>query len=282
MGKDLISREALERIIQRAAELQASEHDIGDGLTKDEVLALGKTSAFPIAISSRRCSKNRPARSSRPGGGTGFWAWLTGPRSLAAQRVVQGDRATVERALARWMEEEESLQVKRRYPTTRPGSRKRVRSRAFSGRSAHGGAATPRLVGRKSRDKSRSSSRDSAMLGSAPTCGRVATNVCWVVGWFSPWDRLAIAAAAVLFGPIGLLPAVGLVPLVGGIARHHRADNERIHISLEQVPRSPGARGDSRHAVATGVHPLVRIAEEVRKALENPRPRPRGGGGGDA
>ena len=47
MGKDLISREALERIIQRAAELQAGERDIGDGLTKDEVLALGKDVGIP-------------------------------------------------------------------------------------------------------------------------------------------------------------------------------------------------------------------------------------------
>src|SRR5690242_20841667 len=39
MAGDLISREALERIIQRAAELQAGEHDIGDGLTEQELLS---------------------------------------------------------------------------------------------------------------------------------------------------------------------------------------------------------------------------------------------------
>ncbi len=38
----LISREAPERIIPRAAELQASERDIGEGLTKEELLALGQ------------------------------------------------------------------------------------------------------------------------------------------------------------------------------------------------------------------------------------------------
>ena len=37
-----IDRAALERIIQRAAELQTSEREIGDSLTPDEVLALGK------------------------------------------------------------------------------------------------------------------------------------------------------------------------------------------------------------------------------------------------
>ena len=38
---ELSSREALERIIPRAAALQASERDIGEGLTKEK-LALGR------------------------------------------------------------------------------------------------------------------------------------------------------------------------------------------------------------------------------------------------
>ena len=116
MGKDLISREALERIIQRAAELQAGERDIGDGLTKDEVLALGKDVGIPNRYLQQALLEEQTRTLVETGGGTGFWAWLTGPRSLAAQRVVPGDRVTVEQALARWMEEEESLQVKRRYP----------------------------------------------------------------------------------------------------------------------------------------------------------------------
>ena len=47
MGQELISREALERIIKRAAELQASERDIGDGLTENELVALGKDVGIP-------------------------------------------------------------------------------------------------------------------------------------------------------------------------------------------------------------------------------------------
>ena len=39
MAGELISREALDRIIQRAAELQTGERDIGDGLTEEELLA---------------------------------------------------------------------------------------------------------------------------------------------------------------------------------------------------------------------------------------------------
>ena len=39
MAGELISREALDRIIQRAAELQTGEPCIGEGLTEDELLA---------------------------------------------------------------------------------------------------------------------------------------------------------------------------------------------------------------------------------------------------
>ena len=42
-----INREALERIMQRAAELQAGEQEVGEGLTPDEVVALGKEVGIP-------------------------------------------------------------------------------------------------------------------------------------------------------------------------------------------------------------------------------------------
>src|SRR5437016_1951863 len=90
MGKDLISREALERIIQRAAELQAGERDIGDGLTKDEVLALGKDVGIPNRYLQQALLEEQTRTLVETG--TGFWAWLTGPRSLAAQRLVPGVR----------------------------------------------------------------------------------------------------------------------------------------------------------------------------------------------
>src|SRR5262249_1804810 len=87
---------------------------------------------------------------------------------------------------------------------------------------------------------------------------------------------LAIAAVMVPFGALGLLPAVVLVPAGVAIGRVHRVDNERIHTSLEQV-LDRLERNEIRETPSLpGPHPFVRIAEEVRKAFENPRPRPRG------
>src|SRR5262249_493106 len=111
--KDLISREALERIIKRAAELQAGERDIGDGLTSTEVVALGKD----VGIPDRYLRQAMLEEQTRivPEAATGTWAWLGGRRSIVAHRVVPGERATVERALSRWMTEEELLQPKRHF-----------------------------------------------------------------------------------------------------------------------------------------------------------------------
>src|SRR3989454_8702423 len=147
-GGDLISREALERIIKRAAELQAGEHDVGDGLTNNEVLALGKDVGIPDRYL-RQAMLEEQTRVA-PEVATGTWAWLTGPRSIVAYRVVPGDRAAVERELSRWMIVEELLQPKRHFadrtswePETGAFA---STQRALAGRTreslAHGGGGT--------------------------------------------------------------------------------------------------------------------------------------------
>src|SRR2546426_10612864 len=113
MPGELISREALERIIQRAAELQAAEHDIGEGLTKAELLALGQDVGIPERYLHQALLEEQTRSVVEEGRGT--LAWLAGPTRLSAARVAPGDRAAVLRALGTWMEDEELLQVKRRH-----------------------------------------------------------------------------------------------------------------------------------------------------------------------
>ncbi len=114
MPGELIGREALERIIQRAAELQAAERDIGEGLTEKELLALGQDVGIPGRYLKQALLEEQTR--SIVAEGRGLLAWLAGPALLTAERVVPGDKAGVDRALGAWMEREESLQVKRRYP----------------------------------------------------------------------------------------------------------------------------------------------------------------------
>src|SRR5206468_11332608 len=97
----------------RAAELQAGEQDIGEGLTEPELLALGQDVGIPSRYLRQALleERTRPPVEARGG----LLAWLVGPGRLSAQRVVAGQPAAVDRALGAWMQQEELLQVKRRY-----------------------------------------------------------------------------------------------------------------------------------------------------------------------
>jgi hypothetical protein len=87
MAGELISREALERIVHRAAELQTGERDIGDGLTEPELLALGQDVGIPARYLKQALLEERTRLLDEPTGRA-----LAGPAQLAAQRVVPGDR----------------------------------------------------------------------------------------------------------------------------------------------------------------------------------------------
>ena len=275
MAGELIGRDALERIIQRAAELQAGEREIGEGMTKDEVLALGKDVGIPNRYLQQAILEEQTR--SVVESGQGLWAWLTGPRRLSAQRVVPGERATVERTLTRWMEDEESLQVKRRYPDRTTWEPK-----------AGALASIQRALGKKGRRYSLANADEIAGQVTQLEPGFCLVTLSADVrprrerrilagGVVLGLGSLAIAAVIVPFGALGLLPAVVLVPAVVAIGRVHRADNERILTSMEQV-LDRLERNEIREASSLpGPHPLVRIAEEMRKAFDNPRPRQRGG-----
>ena len=109
-----IDRAALERILQRAAELQASEHDIGEGLTSEEVLALGNEVGIPGQYLQQAMLEDQ-GRIAVPEA-QGLAGYLAGPAEVAAVRVVRGDRESAERALVDWMEKNELLTVQRRQP----------------------------------------------------------------------------------------------------------------------------------------------------------------------
>lgn len=109
-----IDRAALERIMQRAAELQASEADVGEGLTPDEVLALGRDVGIPGHYLQQAMLEQSSAivasdESSLAG-------QLVGPAEVTAQRVVQGEPEDAARALITWFDSNELLVVLRQQP----------------------------------------------------------------------------------------------------------------------------------------------------------------------
>ena len=281
MGKDLISQEALERIIKRAAELQAGEHDVGDGLTSNEVLALGKDVGIPDRYL-RQAMLEEQTRIT-PDVATGTWAWLTGPRSIVAHRVVPGDRATVERALTRWMTEEALLQPKRHYADRtswepKAGAFASIQ-RALAGKRRYSLAQAEEISGQVIQlEPGFCLVRLEADIRQQRTKRISGGSVLAVLGWGLTGATALIAPPLALAQILMLVPGVGLT--IGGalIARTYRGANERMQIALEQVLdrlERGDIRSSSNQGALPGAQAFVRIAEEVRKALENPRPKPR-------
>jgi hypothetical protein len=108
-----LSREALERILRRAGELQASAADPLEEMTEEQLIALGQEVGIPPqhlrqAIAEERTRPMLQEEASL----TGRWV---GPRTVTARRVLRGTRDQLLARLDDWMRREECLQVKRRY-----------------------------------------------------------------------------------------------------------------------------------------------------------------------
>jgi len=274
---DLIDRKALERIVRRAAELQAGSQDVGEGLTSKEVLALGKDVGIPEGYL-RQAMLEEQTRTADEGS-VGTWAWLTGPRAVSAHRVVPGDRASVERALNRWMTDEELLQPKRQYAdrTTwepKAGAFASIQ-RALSGRRRYSLASAAQIASQVVQlepgfclvrlEADVSQQRRNRISGGV---------VLAAIGWGMTGAAALIAPPLALAQILTMVPGLGLTAGAAVIARTHRNANERVQIGLEQV-LDRLELGDVRGSPAQAALPFVKIAEEVRKVFENPKPKPR-------
>ena len=107
-----IDREALDRIIKRAAELQAQELDTGEAMTESELLKLGAD----VGIDGRHLRQALYEQGSGSSPESGMLVRWFGPHKVSAGRVIAGEKADIEAQIAHWMTEGEALMVKRRLP----------------------------------------------------------------------------------------------------------------------------------------------------------------------
>jgi len=109
-----LDRTALDRVLQRAAEMQASETDVGEGMTEREVLDLGQQVGIPQRFLQQAMLEERSRVAlAEPG----RWAdRLAGASEVMAQRVMAGTVASVERGLLEWMQKHELLTIQRQQP----------------------------------------------------------------------------------------------------------------------------------------------------------------------
>jgi hypothetical protein len=110
-----LERAALERVLARAAELQAQEADPGElTLTEAQILEVGNDVGIPAkhlrqALAEERSRIEVPVERTR-------MAAVFGSATVSASRTVRGTPAVIFERLDDAMQREESLRVKRRFP----------------------------------------------------------------------------------------------------------------------------------------------------------------------
>jgi hypothetical protein len=106
-----IDRATFDRVLQRAAELQAASRDIGEGLSEEEVLALGNEVGISPQLLKQALLEER-TRVAPPEAQGVLDEWLA-PAEFRAERVVQGTEESITNALTAWLDRYEHFVVQR-------------------------------------------------------------------------------------------------------------------------------------------------------------------------
>jgi hypothetical protein len=266
-----IDRAALERIIQRAAELQTAARDIGESLTQDEVLALGKEVGIPDRYLQQAILEERTRTVVPP---SGPWARVTGPAEVSTQRVVPGSPDQVERALVQWMEQNEIFCIQRQQPG-------RVTWEPMGGMAAAMRRSAAAFgTGKRSFMLSRADTVSATLLPLEPGRTHVTLQAtarrarAEYVGGGAAVIGAGLGGAAVMIVLGALLPVALLpVPLTLGLgyvtARRYGPALQRMQLGLERAldylehsEARPSSQFPTRGTGLLGI-----IADEVRKSL---------------
>lgn len=276
VGKELIDRAALERIIRRAAELQAAQREIGEGLTEDDVLELGREVGIPVPYLQQAIVEARtggvqldPER--------GLAGWLAGADAVAAERVVPGATDVVVDRLDTWMRAEEGMSTMRRsqghlrWERTRGFVAEMRRSFAVGGRPyilARTDDVTADVTGLE---------EGYSYVRLVATVRRARNQRVAGAATLTSFGVVAAAAVAVL----GFFPLAAVVPAAAGLAlsvpvlRRHQRTTTRTQIALEQVlDRLEAGEIRAEHRLprsSTGAHLIERVSDELRKAWQPSR-----------
>jgi hypothetical protein len=268
-----LDRAALERILQRAAELQAGEREIGDQLSPDDVLALGREVGIPARYLQQAMleEQNRvPAAQV-----SGLLDTTIGPGEVSTARVIRGEADDLERMLVGWMEQNELLAVQRHFSG-------RIQWEPLGGmqvalrRSAAmlGSSSRPFMLAKAKRVSA-------TIMGLEPGYTHVALSASLreqrgaYIGGGAAFVSLGVAATAVLaalnaFWGVLVVPMPFALGIGYGVTRRYRPVVERVQLGLERALDNL-ERGEMKasHAVPGGRPSLIElIGEEVRKALK--------------
>lgn len=267
-----IDRAALERIMQRAAELQAAEADVGEGLTADEIMALGREVGIPgrylqQAMLEQAAAGVAPVE-------RGLLGTLVGPRDVSAQRVLVGDPDDLTPALIEWFDTNELLVVLRQQPGRLTFEPLRGVPAALRRATAALGSSTPRfMLARVNRVAAAFTRLEAGYCHVALTADLGQVRSGFIGGGIA--SVLGGLGAAVVAGFLTPFPLIAALPALAGgglgwfVVKRYRPAADRARLGLEraldhlergaikpghQIPPRPGGL-------------LEAIAGEVRKAL---------------
>jgi hypothetical protein len=267
-----VDRAALERIIRRAAELQTAEREIGETISSDELISLGKEVGIPVRYLQQALLEER----TRTGEGSpGLLDQVVGPSEVTAERVVSLEAEAVERALIGWMEENELLCIQRHRPgniTWEPLSGFQAAVRRST--AAFGGGKRPYML-------SRAATVTAAILPLESGYSHIALGADGrkirgeYAGTGAALATMGAAGSGIMVALGALLP-VALLPLPFAVAagyvviRRYSPALDRLKLGLERAL-------DSLENGVTGVPPQLPgrsglmglLADEVRKALKS-------------
>lgn len=273
-GPARIDRAALERIIQRAAELQTAEHEIGDSMTSDELLALGREVGIPGRYLQQAMLEERTRLATV--GARGLVQRVAGPGQITVQRVVAGDQDSIEQRLLRWIEHNELFCVQRQQPG-------RITWEPIGGIQAAIRRSTAALgSGKRPFMLSRAATVSATVVPLEPGYAHVTLTAdtrnlrneyvaagSLLAGAGVGGTAILVALGALL--PLALLPLPVALGFGYGILRRYGPVVARIHLGLERAfdfleqgnPKAHHQLPD-RSAGILGL-----LADEVRKALKS-------------
>jgi len=107
-----LDRAALERVLARASELQAGTGDVSESMTEDQLIELGKE----VGLSPEHVRQAIAEEQTRVAvQDSGRVSGVFGPTMAWTQRVIVGTQADVLARIDRYMQNEETLRIRRRY-----------------------------------------------------------------------------------------------------------------------------------------------------------------------
>ena len=233
-----LDRSALERVLERAAQLQGASGsgEPSDELSEEQIVELGKEVGLSPQFLRQALAEER-TRVAVPDE-RGLAAQIAGPGIAAASRTVSGSPASILAALDAWMQKEECLRVKRRFPDRlvwEPGSgivNDMTRFLNFRGRGYHLRRATETSATVVAIDAHTSLVRLDADLRPARSAS-VSNSVASVAG------GAVVGTAAVALGvilPVAVLPALLLAGGGSYAARlAYRRSLSNAQLTLEQT-----------------------------------------------